>query len=455
MVSSKHGRLATVISEMATDDDEAYAVEVQESEGQVNADFTIGADVATAISLQANSGVSSNGMMLASAGFFITPERAQQLGHGTLPDLTDRIRPYRNGRDLTAQPRGVLLIDLFGLDEAQVITRFPSLYQHVYTYVKPDRDQNNRKKLREIWWQFGETRKGLRAATKSLNRYIATVETAKYRIFQFVEAEVVPDHKIVAIALDDAYHLGVLSSQIHVLWALAAGSLLGPTPVYPSSRCFQPFPFPNVTPQQQAHIRELAEQLDAHRKRQQALHPVLTLTDLYNVVDKLRAGEPLTAKDQIAHQLGLASVVLSLHQQLDAAVAEAYGWPVDLPDAEILTRLVRLNHERAREEQNGLVRYLRPSYQAPDQAQATIQMPAATTVVNDTAIAAAPLPWATELAQQMQAVREAVQQAGQPLTPAQVAARFQRIKPQKVQPLLDTLAALSLLRLTEEGTYAS
>jgi hypothetical protein len=54
--------------------------------------------------------------------------------------------------------------------------------------------------------------------------------------------------------------------------------------------------------------------------------------------------------------------VLRLHQQLDAAVAGAYAWPANLPEAEILTRLVRLNHERAREEQAGHIRYLRPAY---------------------------------------------------------------------------------------------
>ncbi|WP_165963605.1 methyltransferase family protein [Hymenobacter radiodurans] len=55
----------------------------------------------------------------------------------------------------------------------------------------------------------------------------------------------------------------------------------------------------------------------------------------------------------------------------------------------------------------------------------------------------------------MQAVRDAVQQSPNPLTAAQVAARFRRTKPEKVQPLLDTLTALSLLRPTEEGTYAA
>ena len=260
-----------------------------------------------------------------------------------------------------------------------------------------------------------------------------------------------PDDKLVVFASDDAYHLGVLSSNIHVTWALATGGRLVDRPVYDKTRSFDPFPFPAATPAQQARIRELAEQLDAHRKRQQALYLTLTLTDLYNVVEKLRANQPLSAKDQTVNQQGLASVVLSLHQQLDAAVADAYAWPVALSEAEILQRLVRLNHERAAEEQAGHVRYLRPAYQAPGQQQAALALPAATTDTPTVAEATGPHPWPTELALQMQALRDAVQQAAQPLSAAQVAARFRRVKPEKVEPLLATLAALSLVRQTPEG----
>ena len=35
------------------------------------------------------------------------------------------------------------------------------------------------------------------------------------------------------------------------------------------------------------------------------------------------------------------------HQQLDKAVSDAYGWPDDLADPEILERLLALNLERA------------------------------------------------------------------------------------------------------------
>ena len=235
---------------------------------------------------------------------------------------------------------------------------------------------------------------------------------------------------------------------------------VGGTPRYNNSRCFAPFPFPAATLGQQARIRELAEALDTHRKRQQAQYPGLALTDLYNVVEKLRAGQPLTAKEQTTHEQGLAAVVLSLHQQLDAAVAEAYGWPATLPDAEVLTRLVQLNQQRAAEEAAGTVRYLRPEYQAPaghgpGQQQGTMALTTTAAAAADAAPAEAQ-PWPTELAQQMQALRAVVQGAAAPLTAKQAAARFRGTKAAKVQPLLDTLVSLALLRhVPELDAYAT
>jgi hypothetical protein len=148
-------------------------------------------------------------------------------------------------------------------------------------------------------------------------------------------------------------------------------------------------------------------------------------------------------------------VLLSLHNDLDAAVADAYGWPTTLPDAELLARLVALNHARAAEEKAGTVRYLRPAYQAPGQQQAALALPTtgpAAVATTDTAAQ----PWPTELAQQMQAVRAVVAQAAAPVTAAQVAARFRRTRATQVQPLLATLTALSLLRhLEPENAYAA
>lgn len=200
---------------------------------------------------------------------------------------------------------------------------------------------------------------------QDLGRYVATSETAKHRVFQFLDRELAPDNMLVAIATENAFHLGVMSSQIHVVWALAAGGRLGVgnDPRYNKSKCFGPFPFPAATEAQQQRIRELGEALDAHRKKQQAAHPGLTITGMYNVLEKLRSGEPLTAKEKTIHDDGLVSVLKKIHDDLDAAVFDAYGWPATLSDDEILERLVALNHERAAEEKRGLIRWLRPEFQ--------------------------------------------------------------------------------------------
>ena len=41
------------------------------------------------------------------------------------------------------------------------------------------------------------------------------------------------------------------------------------------------------------------------------------------------------------------------HATLDAAVVDAYGWPADLPDQQILERLLAPNLERAAKDANG------------------------------------------------------------------------------------------------------
>ena len=96
----------------------------------------------------------------------------------------------------------------------------------------------------------------------------------------------------------------------------------------------------------------------------QAEHPAITLTGLYNLVEKLRAGTALSPAETEAARSSRAGIILELHRRLDAAVAAAYGWQADLAPAEIVARLVALNAERAAEEAAGLIRWLRPDYQA-------------------------------------------------------------------------------------------
>lgn len=255
------------------------------------------------------------------------------------------------------------MIDLFGLNEADVRQRFPEVYQHLLATVKPGRERNNRATYRDNWWIHGEPRRDLRPALKGLPRYIATVETAKHRIFEFLDASILPDNKLIAIGTDDAFHLDVLSSSFHTDWALLAGGWLGMgnDPVYVKSKVFDPLPFPDASPSQAAAIAALAEELDATRKLALAENPGLTMTGLYNMVAGLRAGGPLSPDVLQAR----AGIVQKLHDDLDAVVAAAYGWGWPLAPSQIIARLVALNAARATEGASGQVRWLRPAYQAP------------------------------------------------------------------------------------------
>ena len=361
------GILIQVEHETVFEGDDASQVDLKEQAGIINPDLSIGADFATVQALKANAGISSRGVIPHGAGFIVDSAAAQKLGLGNVAGMENIIRPYRNRKDLAATARGVFAIDLFGLNDKEVLAKYPLVYQHLLETVKPERDENQRKSRRERWWLFAENQPSMRRATQGLFRYIATVQTSKHCLFYLLDGSILPDDKLIVIGLDDAFYLGVLASRTHVVWALATGGRMGVgnDPVYDKTRCFDPFPFPDATPAQQARIRELAETIDAHRKRQQAQHPSLTLTGLYNVVEQLRAGRYLTEKEQATNQQGLASTLLALHHDLDAAVAAAYGWPVALPEAELLTRLVALNRARAAEEQASTVRHLRPAYPPP------------------------------------------------------------------------------------------
>ena len=421
--------------------------------GKISADLTTGADVTTAVELKSNENLTSRGMMLFGDGFIVTPEEAAKLGLGKVRGLEKIIHPYRNGRDLADKPRGAFVIDLFGLPPNLVRDQYPEVYQHVLTRVKPERDANRDKSIRENWWIFGRPRTEIRPALVGITRYIATVETSKHRIFQFLESVILPDNKLVVIALDDAFDLGVLSSRIHVVYSLAAGSWLGVgnDPVYAKSRCFDPFPFPICGEAKKKPVRKLAEELDAHRKRVQAQHG-LTLTGLYNVLEKIRAGEKLTDKEKLIHDKGLVSVLKQLHDDLDAAVFAAYGWPSTLTDAEILERLVALNAERAAEEKRGIIHWLRPDYQAKAQGSITlpVDLPFSFGKLAKTSKAKPIKPqgktvWPKKMAERVQSVEAALHRIGT-ATPADLAAQFKRAQSADVAEILETLVTMGRAR---------
>jgi hypothetical protein len=370
--AGRHGR---VIAEhdVATDNPR---VELEWTVAPIHADLSVGTNVIATRPLLANTGIAHDGVKLHGKGFAISRQHAAMLGLGKRPGLERYIRPYRNGMDLTqrnpAEVEDRLIIDFYGAEERAVRAQYPEAAGHLLETVRRARQEQFAKSPTSdaqaylaTWWLLGKPRPEMRPALEGLPRYIGTVDTAKHRVFQFIEAEVRCDDGIVMICDASALTLGLLQSKVHEIWARRVSGTLEDRPRYFKSKTFDPFPFPDSTPEQRAVIADLAEELDATRKAALAEHPRLTMTGIYNLVEKLRAGGALTAAEETEARDARARIVLHLHEQLDRAVADAYGWPHDLSRAEIVARLVALNDERAAEEASGHVRWLRPDYQIP------------------------------------------------------------------------------------------
>jgi len=498
MTVAKRGEQDGVLMEVASEqglDSDTPQVTLEFKSGRIRSDLTIGPDVSQTIALMANASLSSNGVMLAGAGFILTPSKAASLGFGKNAELGKVILDYRNGRDLAQRPRNVKVIDLFGWSAGEVAIQFPQIYQHVVENVKAERDHNRDPGFKANWWLFGRIRHEMRGFLGGLPRYVATVETTKHRFFQFLDSSVRADHMLITIGLDDGMHLAVLSSRAHVLYALAAGGWLGVgnDPRYSKSRTFDPFPFPvaagpplNQSAPLRTHqdrLRELGERLDSFRKQRLAEHSFLTMTGMYNVLERVRELEngcdvpPLTETERDIHRAGLISVLKEIHDDIDRAVLTAYGWDDLIPDLvgkpgatlpsqhkseaqekaeeELLARLVALNQERAAEEKRGLVRWLRPDYQIPKLGAKAPKQTAeyvGSFDVDMPMIDQRPK-WPSDGLEQIRLVRDLLAKAPAPLPPDGIASVFDGRNTAKrrdrVAEVLETLVATGLARTGE------
>ena len=180
-----------------------------------------------------------------------------------------------------------------------------------------------------------------------MKRCIVTPGTSKYRIFAWMNTEIVPDQQLRVFPRDDDYFFGMLHCHIHEIWSLANAAWMGVgnDPRYSADSTFETYPFPwppGREPKDSPLVESIAEAArELVAKRDAWLNPPdataeelrkRTLTNLYNA---------------------RPSWLAEAHRKLDEAVFAAYGWPASLTDAELLERLLALNHERAAAQNKG------------------------------------------------------------------------------------------------------
>ena len=367
----------------------------------INANLTAAADISRAQRLAENLRLGFMGTT--KQGPFDIPEElalqwlVQPNPHGR-PN-SDVVVPWINGQDATRRSRSMWIIDFYNLVEADA-AKYESPFAYVSKHVRKARAANPREWYREEWWQLYAQRPEMRKALTPLTRFIATPNVTKHRLFVWQAAPTNPDHQLIVFARDDDYFFGVLHSRFHEVWARSQGTQLREKESgfrYTPTTCFETFPLPQPTAEQEAAIAAAAKELNELRERW--LNPpewtVERVLEFPGSVDgpwsryvvnvggalapRQSEGSRRTEAAPTLNQIGLiryprlepkdADCAAKLkkrtltnlynerptwldlaHKKLDQAVAAAYGWPADLTDEQILERLLKLNLERAAEE---------------------------------------------------------------------------------------------------------
>jgi type II restriction/modification system DNA methylase subunit YeeA len=310
----------------------------------IHANLSGSLDASVAQRLPENYGIAFLGTYKIGA-FDISDDIAQRLLSAPLnpngrPN-SDVVYPWVNGLDITRRPRNMWIIDFRNRSEEEAAD-YELPFEYIRKFVKPERDLNRRPRRQKYWWQHGETSPGLYASLDPLHRFIGSPGVSKHRLFVWLSYPTIPDHQIVVIVREDDYFLGILQSKVHELWARQMGTQVREAESgfrYTLSTTFETYPFPWPPGREPADdpcvaaigaaARELVEKRDRWLNPEGADAAELkkrTLTNLYN---------------QRPTWLDLA------HKKLDRAVLDAYGWPHDIADEEILARLLALNLERA------------------------------------------------------------------------------------------------------------
>ncbi len=336
---------------------------------KIHADLTAGInDIAKVRPLPENQKIAFQGI-ISYGPFDVTGEIARQwLQLPANPNglrNNDVIKPFWTGRDI-AQCREDRWIVAFE-DQATEASAafFEKPFEWVEKHVRPFRAKRENKELNARWWLLWRSRPEMREAIASLDRFIATPLTAKYRLFVWLDGASQADHSLGAIARDDDTTFGILHSRFHEAWSLRLGTSLEDRPRYTPTTTFETFPFPEgLTPNIPANryvddaraiaIAKAARELD--RLRNAWLNPADIIKIVPEVVpgfpDRILPANPAAEKELKKRTLTnlyneRPTWLANVHRDLDAAVAAAYGWTADISEEDAISRLLELNRQRA------------------------------------------------------------------------------------------------------------
>lgn len=301
----------------------------------INSSLRSGTLVRKPLLLKPNDGRAFQGCIPVGKGFVLDAKEARQLIDRKDANYRQVVKLFLGSDEIANDPLQTpdrWIID-FGVMDLEDAMAFPAALSIVRERVKPERDANNRATTRERWWRYGEARPALRTQLKPLERYIAVGLHGKRLLFTWAEIDWVPSNAINAIALDDDWSFGILTSSIHETWAWEQSSTIKADIRYTPTSAFLTFPFPDSGSVERDKIERAARDIGEQRAKACA-----------KLVAQGKKQSGLTAVYNAMGE-GAFTDLKSAHKRLDEAVCRSYGWPTPVLDerTEIVDRLYELN----------------------------------------------------------------------------------------------------------------
>ena len=238
---------------------------------------------------------------------------------------------------------GVVPLDYPG----PVAEDWPDLLKVVEERVRRTR---NNEKLEETWWRFERVRPGLSQALRGVsNVFAVNCGASPHLAIARVSVNQVFAHSLVLFTTEGYGSFAVLQSRVHELWVWFMASSLEDRLRYAHSDCFETFPFPS----DQEGVAALSEVglVYCNFRSKVMIGNNEGLTKTYN-----RLHSPEEDSPDI-------SQLRELHNSLDRAVLDAYGWTDIKPKCEFFPEF----EDEDEEDENGRQRKKKYRYRWPDE----------------------------------------------------------------------------------------
>jgi hypothetical protein len=271
------------------------------------------------------------------------------------PDAAERIFSYIGGEDVNGSPTHSSLrkvIYLSDLKTEEELKQFPLLAAVVKAKVKPERDKlgnnPNNVPLKKRWWAYQAHRPELYGRVRLLSRVLVNSQISGHLAFAFVPSDWIYSHALNVFVISDFSGFGLLQSRVHEAWARFLASSMKDDLRYTPSDCFETFPFP--IPYESNTSLERAGEVYYDFRADLMIRNNEGLTKTYN-----RFQDPNEDSADIQR-------LRELHDAMDRAVLDAYGWQDIQPVCEFFPEF----DDEEEEDENGRPKRKKYRYRWPE-----------------------------------------------------------------------------------------